>query len=337
MKHWQQYNEQQRLQLLDITAAQKGLPRIAIEKDWWVTMTLKALSRTPYAHLMSFKGGTSLSKGWNLINRFSEDIDIALRRAERFAISSTSNNQLSKVRRVARHYIVRELPEELAEALSFFGVTDFGVEPDTERMRDGEKVELSATTHPSTIFVNYKSVVPELSDYIMPQVKIEVSCLSMDEPVEQKLLNTFIGEAVPSADEVSVQFSTVIPTRTFLEKIFLLHEEFQKKNPRSYRMSRHLYDIEKLMRTAFGSEALHDRELYDTIVHHRSTFNNIKGLDYSLHAPQTICFLPPERVYRAWKDDYEAMCKDFIFEKSPLPFDDLLQQIEILQNRIRTL
>ena len=121
MKHWQEYNEQQRLKLLDMTAAQKGLPRIAIEKDWWVTMTLKALSRTPYAHLMSFKGGTSLSKGWDLINRFSEDIDIALRRAERFAISSTSNNQLSKVRRVARHYIVRELPKELAEALSFFG------------------------------------------------------------------------------------------------------------------------------------------------------------------------------------------------------------------------
>lgn len=337
MKHWQQYNEQQRLQLLDITAAQKGLPRIAIEKDWWVTMTLKALSTTPYAHLMSFKGGTSLSKGWNLINRFSEDIDIALRRAERFAISSASNNQLSKVRRLARHYIVRELPEELAEALSSFGVTDFEVEAETARVRDGEMVELSATTHPSTIFVNYKSVVPELSGYIKPQVKIEVSCLSMDEPVEQKLLNTFIGEAVPNADEVSVQFDTVVPTRTFLEKIFLLHEEFQKDNPRSYRMSRHLYDIEKLMRTVFGSEALQDRELYDTIVHHRATFNNIKGLDYSLHAPQSICFLPPERVYSAWKDDYEVMCRDFIFEKSLLPFDDLLQQIKLLQNRIKAL
>jgi len=105
MKHWQQYSEQERLQLLDMAAAQKGLPRIAVEKDWWVTMTLKALSTTKYAPLMSFKGGTSLSKGWNLINRFSEDIDIALRREDRFAISSTSNNQMAKVRRVTRHYI----------------------------------------------------------------------------------------------------------------------------------------------------------------------------------------------------------------------------------------
>ena len=259
MKHWQQYSEQERLQLLDITAAQKGLPRIAIEKDWWVTMVLKALSATQFSYLMSFKGGTSLSKGWNLISRFSEDIDIALRREDRFTISSTSNNQMAKVRRVARHYIVRELPGELEQVLSSFGVTGFSVKPELLRNKDGEMVELSPTTHPSTIFVNYQSVVPELSDYIKPQVKIEISCLSMDEPVEQKQLNTFISEAVPSGDEVSVGFMTVVPTRTFLEKIFLLHEEFQKEYPRSYRMSRHLYDIEKLMKTVFGEDALTDR------------------------------------------------------------------------------
>ena len=337
MKHWQQYSEQERLQLLDITAAQKGLPRISIEKDWWVTMTLKALSATQFSHLMSFKGGTSLSKGWNLISRFSEDIDIALRREGRFAISSTSNNQLAKVRRVARHYIVRELPGELEQVLSSLGVTGFSVEPELSRNKDGEMVELRPTTHPSTIFVNYQSVVPELSDYIKPQVKIEISCLSMDEPVEQKLLNTFIREVVPSADEVSVGFMTVVPTRTFLEKIFLLHEEFQKENPRSYRMSRHLYDIEKLMKTVFGEDALTDRALYEAIVVHRAVFNNIKGMNYSLHAPQTINILPPEMIHNAWKDDYEAMCKDFIYETSPLSFEDLVLQIKRLQNLIRKL
>ncbi len=337
MKHWQQYSEQERLQLLDIVAAQKGLPRIAIEKDWWVTMTLKALSTTQFSHLMSFKGGTSLSKGWNLISRFSEDIDIALRREDRFAISSTSKNQMAKARRVARHYIVRELPSELELALSALGVTGFSVIPELSRNKGGEMVELRATTHPSTIFVNYQSVMPELSDYITPQVKIEFSCLSMDEPVEQKLLNTFISEVVPTADEVSVEFLTVIPKRTFFEKIFLLHEEFQKEKPRSYRMSRHLYDIEKLMNTSFGEDALTDRTLYEAIVAHRATFNNIKGIDYSLHAPQTISIIPPERVNKAWKDDYEAMCRDFIYDTSPLSFDDLLQKIGILQNKIRLL
>ena len=82
MKHWQSYNIEDRLDILDITSAAKGLPLLAVEKDWWVTMVLKALSNTRYANLMSFKGGTSLSKGWNLIDRFSEDIDVALRRED---------------------------------------------------------------------------------------------------------------------------------------------------------------------------------------------------------------------------------------------------------------
>ena len=60
MKHWQQYNSTEKLQILDITSAETNLPRLAIEKDWWVTMTLKALSNTQFSHLMSFKGGTAL-------------------------------------------------------------------------------------------------------------------------------------------------------------------------------------------------------------------------------------------------------------------------------------
>lgn len=92
---------------------------------------------------MSFKGGTSLSKGWNLINRFSEDIDIAMRREGKFSIASTSGNQLAKVRRAARHYIVRELPEELTEALNKMGIVDFTVEPELRRTdNEGNTTEL---------------------------------------------------------------------------------------------------------------------------------------------------------------------------------------------------
>ena len=66
MAHWQQYNIEERLQLLDIASAEKNLPKQAIEKDWWVTMVLKALSQTQYSNLFSFKGGTSLSKNRTL-------------------------------------------------------------------------------------------------------------------------------------------------------------------------------------------------------------------------------------------------------------------------------
>jgi hypothetical protein len=173
---------------------------LAVEKDWWVTMVLKALSPTQHFELMSFKGGTSLSKGWNLINRFSEDIDIAMRREGKFSIASTSGNQLAKVRRAARHYIVRELPEELTEALNKMGIVDFTIEPELTRTdNEGNTTELRATTHPSTIFVRYKSILPEESEYIEPKVKIEISCLSMDEPVDEKTLRSFMAFLIPNS------------------------------------------------------------------------------------------------------------------------------------------
>ena len=337
MKHWQQLNINDRFDVLEITSANNNLPQLAVEKDWWVTMVMKALTKTRHFNLMSFKGGTSLSKGWNLINRFSEDIDIALRREEEFSISSASGNQLAKVRRTARHYIVRELPYELADALRTMGITDFTIEPETARTdANGKTIELQATTHPSTILVHYKSILSEKSDYIEPRVKIEISCLSMDEPVEDKSFRSFMAKVLADEEDITVCFPTVVPTRTFLEKIFLLHEEFQKEKPRSKRMSRHLYDIEKVMDTDFG-RSIADAKLYNSIVVHRSIFNKIEGIDYGLHNPSTLSLIPPETIRNDWKNDYESMQNHFIYEDQSLSFEDLIKRLEELTSRIRKL
>lgn len=336
MKHWQQYNPKERLQLLDIASAEKALPRQAIEKDWWVTMVLEALSQTRYSHLLSFKGGTSLSKGWRLIERFSEDIDIALKREERFAITDTTNNQLAKVRRKARHYIVRELPDELTDILGRMGIVDFTVEPELTRKKNETVIDLRADTDPSVIYVNYRTVLPDISEYMPPRVKIEISCRSMNEPVENKSIRSFISEVRPKAEDVVVQFNTVVPTRTFLEKMFLLHEEFQKEKPRSKRMSRHLYDLEKIMDTPFGETALKDKELYEEIVRHRSVFTPIDGVDYTTHAPQTINFIPPQQFMDKWNEDYAMLTNEFLYYNGErLSFEHLMNRIRELLERVR--
>ncbi len=337
MRHWQQLSIEDRLDVIEITSAKKHLPQLAVEKDWWVTMVLKALSNSRHFRLMSFKGGTSLSKGWNLINRFSEDIDIALRREGLFSISSTSGNQLAKARRTTRHYIVRELPSELAEALKAMDIVDFSVEPVTTRTDAlGNTTELCATTHPSTVFVHYKSILPDVSEYIEPKVKIEISCLSMDEPVENKTIRSFMADVLSEEEDVEVIFPTVVPTRTFLEKIFLLHEEFQKEKPRSKRMSRHLYDIEKIMDTEFG-KSIEDRELYENVVRHRSVFNKIEGVDYKMHNPSLLSFIPPENAIADWKKDYESMQKHFIHDVHSLTFEELMKRMKELMERLRNI
>ena len=338
MIHWQQYNDIEKIQLLDIVSAAKKLPRLAIEKDWWVTVVLMAISKTKYSDLYSFKGGTSLSKGWNLIERFSEDADIAIKREGRFSINGDTKSQLAKVRRSSRHYITKELPEELTNILSQMGVYNFSVEPEISRFIEGKDIELRADTHPSVLYVNYKSVLPETSEYILSRVKIEISCLSMNEPIEEKIISSFISEVKPDTDEVRVKFKTVLPTRTFLEKIFLLHEEFQKENPRSKRMSRHLYDLERLMDTEYGKDALNNKSLYDEIVNHRSVYNKIDGIDYEMHSPYTLNFLPPSHLIDEWRKDYEVMSDQFLYyQENRMTFEVLIERMKELLRRVRLL
>lgn len=114
----------------------------------------------------------------------------------------------------------------------------------------------------------------------------------------------------------------------------MLAEEFQKERPRSVRMSRHLYDLEKLMDTRYGQEALADHILYDAIVEHRKLYYALKYVNYNLHDPAAINFMIPEQVLEAWKLDYADMRRFFIYGKS-LDFDMLMQRMEELQERVR--
>ena len=156
-----------------------------------------------------------------------------------------------------------------------------------------------------------------------------------DEPTEPRPVDTLIAKYYPEEDnELSCTIRTVVPTRTFLEKVFLLNEEFQKAKPRYRRMSRHLYDLERLMDTPYGREALADKDLYNAIVEHRKTYYDLKYVDYGLHTPDKIDFLPPASEIEHWKADYAEMQRHFIFG-SAVSFDDLMKRMEELRDRFR--
>ena len=325
-----------RLAMLQQTEiAHPGINQVAIEKDWWVTVTLKALFQTECADSLLFKGGTSLSKGFNIIERFSEDIDLAINHSF-FGIEKTSKNQREKLRRLSRTYIHETLSMQLDEHLKKLGVSGYSIENVTHALdKDGEPHPIDSDKDPTVILLHYPSIVEETISYIPPRVKIEISCLSMDEPSEERDIRSLIGETFEGEDtDADCKIRTVVPTRTFLEKLFLLAEEFQKDKPRSVRMSRHLYDIEKLMDTVYGKEALADRTLYDAIVEHRRTYYALKYVNYDLHNPSTINFMIPAQERDAWMQDYADMQRFFIYGKS-LEFDALMKRIEDLQVQLR--
>lgn len=314
-----------------------GINQVAIEKDWWVTVTLKALFQSDCRDSLIFKGGTSLSKGFNIIQRFSEDIDLAISHSF-FGIEKTNKNQRDKLKKLARKYIQETLATQFDEQLKSMGVTGYTIENETQvQNNNGEWMPIDSDKDPTVILLYYTSIIEDSISYIPPRVKIEISCLSLDEPTEERQICSLIGETFKEEDtDTNCKIRTVIPTRTFLEKIFLLAEEFQKDNPRSVRMSRHLYDLEKLMDTEYGREALADRALYEAIVEHRRAYYALKYVNYDLHNPATINFLIPEQSIESWKADYANMRRFFIYGQS-LEFDTLMQKIVELQERVRNM
>lgn len=333
-KLWVQSSLFERIAMVDKAAeAHEGMVRQAVEKDWWVTVILRALFRCGCAGSLMFKGGTSLSKAWGVIDRFSEDIDLAISHSF-FGIDKTTRSQKEKLRKMARSYIHETLSKELDEQLRAMGIEGYSIENVTHRSVNGESVAIDSDKDPTVILVHFPSVLEEGAAYIQRRVKIEISCLSMDVPVEVRPIKSYIEETFPGEDAGTVgEYRTVVPSRTFLEKIFLLAEEFQKVRPRHVRMSRHLYDLERLMDTEFGRSALDDNGLYDAVVEHRRTYYALKYVDYDRHSRSTISFLPPEALLPQWRNDYNNMLQSFIYGDA-LDFDALMVRMRELQRRV---
>ena len=127
----------------------------------------------------------------------------------------------------------------------------------------------------------------------------------------------------------------MLPQRTFLEKVFLLHEEFAKPKEkiRAERMSRHLYDVGQMMDTPIAEEALQDIALYQSVIDHRRTFIGLRGFDYDTLQPATLRIVPPENIVEEWKKDYEVMQETMIYGDS-LPFSQLIEKVRRLNERI---
>ena len=327
------FTKQERKDIFAYVGASMHIRAEAVEKDWWVTQVLKALFLSEYSKNIVFKGGTSLSKGWNTIERFSEDVDIAIDREFLGFPGVLTKTQISdKLRRASCSFVRTNLKESVEKGLSDAGIPHglFSVNVDVTPV---------TTTDPEKLYVYFESVFDDvISEYVKPRVIIEAGARSMTEPSVPRVISSFVSAIVQNKRVVDGGFSvrTTPAQRTFLEKVFLLHEEFHKGGSiRTDRMSRHLYDLEKMMDTEIG-QAINDKELYMSIVEHRRRFIGLKGFDYNTLMPESIDIIPPESVIGDWKKDYTAMQESMIFGDS-LPFEELIARLRVLNERINSL
>lgn len=332
MKFIELSQEQRRL-VFTQASAQTDINVNLTEKDWWICQVLAALFKLPSAAHTSFKGGTSLSKCWKLIDRISEDIDIGIDREYLGFGGTLSKTQISdKLRRAACSFVRDKLQYELRNALIAEGVAE-------GMFKIHVNVTSVTTTDPEIIEVEYPSLF-ETNPYIRNVVRIEVSGRSMSEPVQAVTLNPIIDDVFPVSrwERNTFDVRAVLPERTFLEKIFLLHEEFCKstENVRVERMSRHMYDIGQILLTPIAERALNDEQLYRQVIQHRKTFIGLRGFDYDTLFPSSLSILPPASVLDAWRSDYEKMRLHMIYGES-IPFDELIEQLRTLNDHIRKL
>lgn len=317
--------------IFNAIASEKGMKPFAVEKDWWVSRTLEIIFEMPIADHLVFKGGTSLSKAWKLINRFSEDIDLAIDKDffEGYK-GDISKTQIGKLRKIAGEYTTGTFFEELKQAFESKGFSGLNFEVIEAKDSDQD---------PRVLEIYYPNVTALSSAYILPRVQIEISCRSLREPFTLQTFGSLVDEFYEGKDfaEPSFRVPTVNPERTFLEKLFLLHEEFHRlaEKMRVDRLSRHLYDLYYLSKAGVAVKAISDKELYETIVNHRYKFSRVGDVNYNLHHPNTLDPIPPKEVIAGWEADYVKMKEDMIYEENKPSFDDLINNLMEIRKQLQ--
>lgn len=324
----------QRRTVFEQTAGRIKLPVASVEKDFWVTEILDVIYSLPYADKLVFKGGTSLSKVWGVIRRFSEDIDIAIDPGIFGIVGDVTKKQLKRLRKESSIFVRDTLVNDLEQVAKQFGLDDFlsiKAAPDG----DGD----ATYPEPRQIHVIYKSVLPYGSNpYLRDEVLLEVGARSLLEPTANASVESFVAGTFPHlvSKDRAVRVNAAIAEKTFLEKAFLLHELFTTDGCRNAnRKSRHMYDIYKMLEAGIASKAISDDELWESIRHHREIFTSIRDVDYTPDVRRRISLLPPENVMKEWRADYDTMIVNMIYDASLPSFIDIVKGMKEVENMFK--
>ena len=314
-------------------AAELNLTPIVIEKDFWVCWTLRRLFETDdFNEHLTFKGGTSLSKVFNVIERFSEDIDISIDRAflgfteDKDPEKATSNKQaqrlIAELQDTCRQRIIQELEPNLQENL-----TKHLAREAIWQLRFDDQ-------NPQTLLFNYPSTTTA-HEYILPQIKIEFGARSDHFPTEHAQVSPYLYDALPeSMQNPATTIKVLSAERTFWEKATILHSLFHldanKRIPA--RMSRHYYDFYQLSNSDVFTKALDRIDLLKRVAIHKSIFFKSAWAKYEEAKPGSLQLSPPQSRLQELSEDYRAMQPMFFKEPASLP--EIVKRIEQVQNQI---
>ena len=338
MKEFISMSEERRRLVCTEAGAQLNLFEIAVEKDFWVCWTLGKLFDLPeWGNHLTFKGGTSLSKCWNLIERFSEDVDIVIDRAalgfhqesapEQAPSRKQTTKRLKALKKACQYCISDQIQPALFESISsdLPDTLEWSLEPDLD------------DPDAQTLLLLYPTAFPAQAEYLRRAVKIEMGARSDTEPVASAEITPYIRDAIPNLlAKPGYEVRAVRPERTLLEKVMLLHEEtFRPEATKSQRrsMARHYYDLYRMIQAGVADKSIRDPELFQQIAAHRQVFFRYTWVDYSTLNPQQLQLVPSVDDLPAWQADYESMEQEMFYGEVPT-FEEILKEVADFQNRL---
>ncbi|HTI72517.1 MAG TPA: nucleotidyl transferase AbiEii/AbiGii toxin family protein [Candidatus Limnocylindria bacterium] len=306
-----------------------NLPPTSIEKDFWVCWTLRELfTLQGWGEHLAFKGGTSLSKAWKLIERFSEDIDVVMEREFLgFHGPKLNDKQQKKLIKKCSERIQNDLRPALEARFKAFlpptaqwSLTPASTDEDPDQQ---------------TLLFAYPVAVGR-STYLRPVVKIEMGARSEVEPSEIPILAPYLCDVFPEQlGDGTFSIKTVVARRTFWDKAMLLHEETYRpaNKVRKRSIARHYYDLWCLIHKGVAAQAVADHDLFNRVAIHRQTFFGYSWMDYSTLRPGSLRMLPLPEQLAAWQADYREMTKEMFFGTVP-SFEEILETIGQFQRQI---
>ena len=321
----------ERKDLFQETAIKRGMSPAIVEKDFWVCWVLKKIFSAPSLrkHIV-FKGGTSLSKVFGLIDRFSEDIDLILDwRLLGYGPgdldpyqAQPSNTQQDRFNRdfneKAAEYIAETLCPQLTELLASCPSVAVSIDP-----KDGQLVHIA-----------YPAAFSE--KYLRPEIRLEVGPLASFVPSESHTIKPFAAQEFPNVfDAPDCPVVAIAAERTFWEKATILHQQAHRSGPMPRRYSRHYYDMYRLAISDVKKRALADLPLLKNVAAFKSRFYRCSWARYEDAKPGTFKLIPPEKHVASLRTDYRQM-PVMIFGEIP-SFDQIFDTLGQLEAEINQL
>lgn len=328
-------NSEQRSRSIEAAAAMMNLREHVIEKDYWIVWTLwRLFDQKELRPFLTFKGGTSLSKVYGVIKRFSEDLDLSIEK-EFFGFGKDKSPELATSRKKRTHAL-----EELSGACSQYVQTKLldSLKADfAKTLGEGSSWEISVDEFDpdgQTLLFAYPSLYQNPSAYVRPSIRLEMGARSEHWPVSEQRVQSYVKERLKeTVEEPDFKIKVLNIERTFWEKATILHAythiPSDKKVPQ--RLARHYYDMHCLIHSEIKGRAAADLDLLDRVVKHKIAYFASSWSRFETAKKGTLKLSPSSHLEEHLRADYAAM-RDMFFEDPP-GWDDIIESIRDFESK----